>query len=88
MVEEKLKKSLKNTLDKNSPFDWKYLLSNKWRKPLERVGKTVVKIHLKSWRKQPPNAPIYRARKTSRWEPDWPVGRPPGRPANGQISDR
>ena len=38
--------------------------------------------------KQPPKVPIYRARKTSRWEPGWLVGRPPGRPANGQNSDR
>ena len=39
MVEENSRKSLCKTLLINSPFDWKYLLSNKWRKPLNRVGK-------------------------------------------------
>ena len=36
------------TLLINSPFDWKYWLSNKWRKPLERVGKTGTKTLQKS----------------------------------------
>ena len=31
------------TLLINSPFSWKYLLSNKWRKPLNRGGKTIFK---------------------------------------------
>ena len=45
-------------------------------KPLVRVGKTGPKTLLKSYLKQPPNAPFYRARKTSRWGSDRPVGRP------------
>ena len=49
-------------------------------KPLKRVRKTGSKILLKSCRKQPPNGPIYRAPKTSRYGPDRAVGRPPGRP--------
>ena len=43
------------------------------------VGKTISKPTKKSWRKQPPNVPIYRARKTSRWGSDRAVGRPAGR---------
>ena len=52
MCGEKLKEITLKTLLINSPFDWKYWLSNKWRKPLEGVGKTVVKVHLKSCQKQ------------------------------------
>ena len=36
----------------NFPFNWKYLLSNKWRKPLNRVGKTIFKTLQKSYTKQ------------------------------------
>ena len=76
MVEEKLKKITLKTLLINSPFDWKYLLSNKWRKLLNGVEKTSSKPTSKSCRKQPPKAPIYRARKTSRWGSGRPAGRP------------
>ena len=65
----KLKKITSKTLLINFPFDWKYLLSNMWRKPLNRVGKTDLKTLQKSCRKQHPNPQIYRARKTSRWDP-------------------
>ena len=46
----------------------------------KRVGKTSPKLFLKSCRKQPPNAPFCRARKTSRWGSDRTIGRPTGRP--------
>ena len=68
------------TLLINSPFNWKYLLSNKWRKLLNRVGKTGSKTTSKSFLKQPPKAPFYRARETSRWgnfSALTAVGRPP-----------
>ena len=41
------------------------------------MGKTSPKLFLKSYLKQPPNGPIYRAPKTSRYGPDRAVGRPP-----------
>ena len=46
------------TLDNIFPLDWKYLLSNMWRKPFERIRKTGLKALLKSWFKimtKPPN---------------------------------
>ena len=46
MVEENSRKSLLITLDKNSPFDWKYLLSNMWRKTSE--------MNRKNWLKNSP----------------------------------
>ena len=56
-------------------------------KPLERVGKTGPKTLFKSCGKQPPNGPIYRAPKTSRWGlSDQSVDRPVD--LNGHISDR
>ena len=51
----------------NSPFYWKYLLSNMWRKPFERIRKTGSKSTKNLGEKQCPNPQIYRARKTSRW---------------------
>ena len=48
MCGEKLKEITLKTLMIHSPFDWKYLLSNMWRKPLERIGKTDPKTLLKS----------------------------------------
>ena len=53
ICDEKLKENHFEKLLINSPFNWKYLLSNKWRKPLERVGKTGLKTLQKSWLKQP-----------------------------------
>ena len=84
----KHKKITLKTLDKLSFWLEIFALNLVEKKPLNRVGKTGLKTLQKSYTKQPPKVSIYRARKTSRWEPDWPVGRPPGRPANGQNSDR
>ena len=58
MCGEKLKEITLNTLDINSPFDWKYLLSNMWRKPLERIGKTGTKNSPKILFKTAPKCPI------------------------------
>ena len=51
------------TLLINFSFDWKYLLSNKWRKPLNRVGKTIFKTLQKSFLKQSKEAPLSRLHK-------------------------
>ena len=84
----KLKKITFKILLINSPFDWKYLLSNKWRKPLERVGKTGSKPTKKSYRKQPPKAPIYRPPKTSRYGARLSCRSTARSTANGRKSDR
>ena len=85
VVEEKLKKSLLKKTFENSPFDMEVFALNKWRKPLQEMGKTSLKTHLKSCVKQPKTAPIHRPPKTSRWGPtqqeilllvDRPVDRP------------
>ena len=79
------------TLLINSPFSWKYLLSNKWRKTPNRVGKTSSKLTLKSWLKQPTKPLFYRARKTSRWGNISALaadGRPARSTTNGHNSDR
>ena len=80
MVEENSRNSLLNTLDKTFLLIGNICSQFSGEKPLERVGKIGSKIHLKSYLKQLPNAPFYRARKTSRWGSDRPVGRPAGRP--------
>ena len=78
---EKLKKITLNTLDKTFLLIGNICSQFCGEKPLVRVGKIGSKTLLISCRKQPPNAPFYRARKTSRWgltelSVDRPVDRP------------
>ena len=67
MVEENSRKSLLNTLGKTSLLIGNICSQFCGEKPLKRVGKTSTKTLQKSQRKQPPNDPIYRPPKTSRW---------------------
>ena len=66
MVEEKLKESLLTLLIKTPILIRSISSQFCGEKPLKRVGKTGSKSLQKSLSKQPPNAPFYRARKTSR----------------------
>ena len=67
------------------------MLSTKWRKPLNRLGKTGSNPLKNLVVKQPQNPHIYRLEKTSRWGIFSALaadGRPARSTANGQNSDR
>jgi len=81
IVEENSRKTPFNTLDKTPILIGSISSQFCGEKPFKRVGKTGSKTLLQSSRKQPPNGPIYRAPKTSRWgltelSVDRPVDRP------------
>ena len=80
VVEENSRKISFNTLDKTPLLIGSISSQFSGENSFNGVGKTSSKTTKKSYRKQPPNAPIYRAPKTSRYGPDRADGRPPGRP--------
>ena len=80
MVEENSRKLLLNTLDKTPLLIGSISSQFSGENSFNGVGKTSSKTTKKSYLKQPPNGPIYRAPKTSRYGPVKAAGRPPGRP--------